>query len=472
MSKIFSPVWSVSNRLSLLLALMLLGLISLTLFDSPKPAKAEALENTTNAVNKGTIKLLPTSARVATTIDNSRPKLIGNGATPIPGTSSSTKIDLGLNNALVPPNTTGLLGILTNVNCESGGNLRFWANGAAPQISHLNVPGSSLNIPGAKYALNLSTNFVTPVINNAFYLGWSGGIGKSCGYVVDLVGYVVPPLDGAYRMTFLPLPTRIASGLGANKLVGNGGMPQPTDSSSRLITVSAQNGIPLGAKGVIGTLTNVECESGGNLRFWTGNLVPNAANLNVPGSSLGIPNAQYAVNLSSGFIAPLDANGKLYLGWSAPAGKKCGFHLDVTGYIDNSEQGKNLYLLPNTVRVETTINTAAPLLLSSGAKPVANTPNSVWIWVGGKYGIVATPSGVMGSVTNVNCNSGGNFRFWKYGGAVPEVGNLNVPGSSMYIPSVSYALNLSTGFAVQTNYLGYFNMGWSSAAGKTAYFAD
>jgi hypothetical protein len=83
---------------------------------------------------------------------------------------------------------------------------------------------------------------------------------------------------------------------------------------------------PSGAKGVFGVLTNVGCTGGGNLRFWAGNIIPNASNLNIPG-------ANFSLNLSTGFTAPLDATGRVQLGLGSGANISCGFVLDVVGYL-------------------------------------------------------------------------------------------------------------------------------------------
>jgi hypothetical protein len=80
------------------------------------------------------------------------------------------------------------------------------------------------------------------------------------------------------------------------------------------------------AKGILGTLTNVGCTGGGNFRFWAGTTVPNAANLNVP-------SANSALNLSASFVAPVAADGKFSLGLGSGEAIKCGYVVDITGYI-------------------------------------------------------------------------------------------------------------------------------------------
>jgi hypothetical protein len=77
----------------------------------------------------------------------------------------------------------------------------------------------------------------------------------------------------------------------------------------------------------MGVLTNVGCSGGGNLRFWTGATPPNAANLNIPG-------AFAALNLSTGFTAGLDGNGKVKLGLAGGQSTRCGFVVDVVGYLN------------------------------------------------------------------------------------------------------------------------------------------
>lgn len=130
------------------------------------------------------ISLLATPVRVAATVAPfNAPPLRSTGATPAIGNSSTVQLTIaGANN--VPPGAKGVIGVLTNVGATSGGNLRFWTDGIAPNVANL-------NIPGAMPSLNLTASFAIPLdTNGKTYLGFgTGTVGATCGYVVDVSAY-------------------------------------------------------------------------------------------------------------------------------------------------------------------------------------------------------------------------------------------------------------------------------------------
>jgi hypothetical protein len=279
--------------------------------------------------SNGNIFLFPSAIRAAATNGSSAPennaKLVSAGTTP-PDTGSATVsiTARGLNG--IPNNANGIMGVLTNVGCNGGGNLRLWAGGTAPNTTNL-------NIPGAFPTLNMSTGFTVPLeLNGTVKLGLASGATISCGYTFDLVGYITSSTQ-AGNVGLLAAGVRVAGTNGTTppvnnpKLVANGLSPaNPPANSTINLTIGNANGVPAGAKGVIGVLTNVGCSGGGNFRFWATGNAPNAANLNVPG-------ANSALNLSTGFVAPLDANGKVNMGLASGATVSCGYVLDVTGFL-------------------------------------------------------------------------------------------------------------------------------------------
>jgi hypothetical protein len=137
------------------------------------------------------------------------------------------------------------------------------------------------------------------------------------------------------NVNLLDHPVRVAATFAQNppgvavinpKLVSAGAVPSIGNSSTVQITMTGATGIPAGAKGVVGIITNVGATAGGNLRFWTSGSAPNVSNLNVPG-------AMPALNLTASFAVPLDASGKTYLGFGTGAvGAECGYVVDVSGY--------------------------------------------------------------------------------------------------------------------------------------------
>jgi hypothetical protein len=292
-------------------------------------ASLSATFTLTNTPNLGTVKLLTNTVRVASTqaADGlNSPKLTAtNGVSPTLAVSNSTaEFTIGGNNG-IPANATGIFGVLTNVGCSGGGNFRFFTT-AVPNAANLNVPG-------ANPALNLSTNFIAPLSGGKVKLGLgSGNTTVSCGYVVDVNGYITAPDATSDRVTLLANTVRVAStqagdNLNSPKITASNGV-SPTLAVSNSTVEFALGGnfsLPSGAKGVFGVLVNVGCSGGGNFRFFTAS-VPNAANLNVPG-------AFPALNLSTGFTAGLDANGKVKLGLGSGAIVTCGYVTDVVGYL-------------------------------------------------------------------------------------------------------------------------------------------
>lgn len=140
--------------------------------------------------------------------------------------------------------------------------------------------------------------------------------------------------DTAGSLHLLPAAVRVAATFSSSaqaqvnsKLIATGAAPgNPPASSAVAIPVTGIGGIPTGAKGVVGVLTNVGATSGGNLRFWTGTTVPDAVNLNITGG-LGTP-----PNLSVSFSIALDSAGKVNLGYGSVPNSQCGYAVDVTGY--------------------------------------------------------------------------------------------------------------------------------------------
>jgi hypothetical protein len=131
------------------------------------------------------------------------------------------------------------------------------------------------------------------------------------------------------NITLLATPVRVAATVApfnALPLRSTGATPAVGNSSTVQLTIAGTNGIPAGAKGVVGVLTNVGATSGGNLRFWTSGTAPNVANLNIPG-------AMPSLNLTASFAIPLDLIGKTYLGYGTGAvGATCGYVVDISGF--------------------------------------------------------------------------------------------------------------------------------------------
>jgi Bacterial Ig-like domain (group 3)/NHL repeat len=399
----------------------------------------------------GTVKLLPNTVRVASTqaVDGlNSPRLNATGTVPSANVSASTaEFSIGGANT-IPLNAKGIFGVLTNIGCTGGGNLRFFVGNTVPNAANL-------NIPGALPSLNLSTNFIAALDNGKVKLGLGSGATISCGYVLDVSGYIVAPEATADRINLLTNTVRVAStqpgdGLNSPKLTAGGTVPSPAVGASTVeFSIGGNFGIPANAKGIVGVLVNVGCTGGGNFRFFTGNFVPNASNLNVPG-------ALFNLNLSTGFIAALD-NGKVKLGLGSGQPISCGYVLDVVGYITTPENGFNLNLLPNNVRVASTQPADAlnsPKLTANAATPVNSGSGTTDFSLAGNFGIPLNAKGVFGVLVNVGCGGGGNFRFWT-GALVPNASNLNVPGAR---PS----LNLSTGFTAGLDAFGKVKLGLGS----------
>jgi hypothetical protein len=408
---------------------------------------------------KGNLTLLTSSYRLAQTINsgdsNFKIKLTSTGLNPTAGDSSTIQLTAwGQGN--IPNTATGIVGVLTNVGCDKGGNFRFWTGTTVPFASNLNVPG-------ANPALNLSTGFTAPLdAQGRVYLGLGSGAITTCGYVVDVMGYLSAPGSGS-AVSLLPDGSyRLAQTLSSNfanftsKLISTGLTPSAGNSSTIKISAWGKGGIPNNATGIMGVLTNVGCDKGGNFRFWTGSTVPNASNLNVPG-------AFPQLNLSTNFIAPLDANGEVYLGLGSGATTTCGYVLDITGYIAPAGSGNQIELLGSSYRLaQTQSNTQANFtvkLISTGETPSSGNSSTIVLTAWGQGGVPSDAKGVVGVITNVGCDKGGNFRFW-IGSIIPFAANLNVPGANP-------ALNLSSGFVAPLDAQGKVNLGLGSGAVTT-----
>jgi hypothetical protein len=265
--------------------------------------------------------------RVASTLagDNlNSAKLTANGATPATTVGNSTaEFSIGGTNG-IPANATGIFGVLTNVGCTGGANFRFFVGNTVPNAANLNVPG-------ANSALNLSTNFIAPLSGGKVKLGLGSGVNVTCGYVLDVVGFINAPSAGGSNLTLLPATVRVASTLASDnlnspKLSATALTPGNTGTATTELTLGGKFSLPSAAKGVFGVLVNVGCSGGGNFRFWTGSTVPNAANLNIPG-------AFSALNLSTGFTAGLDATGKVKLGLGSGSNVACGYVTDLVAFF-------------------------------------------------------------------------------------------------------------------------------------------
>jgi hypothetical protein len=284
-----------------------------------------------------TIVQLPGAVRVAFADATTGTRLVATGATPQVGGSSTTTLSIGGANG-VPANAIAVTGILTNIACTGGGNLRFWNGATTPNFNNLNVPSTTLNIPGATTAANLSTGFIATLgASGEVNLGLGSAAGVSCGYAVDITGYIPNTTATPAEAISLFTPSyrvAIVNASTGTKLVATGATPQVANSSSSQIDMKTILSLPNGAKGVLGILTNIACTGGGNLRFWTGGTAPNFNNLNIPGISLSIPGVTNTFNLSTNYVAPLDVNGKLYLGLGSAAGVNCGYAVDVVGFLN------------------------------------------------------------------------------------------------------------------------------------------
>jgi Subtilase family len=264
------------------------------------------------------IGFLASPVRLATSQNNQNPKLVSSGLNPTANNSSSLQISTW--GTAVPSGTSGIVGVLTNIGCNGGANFRFWTGSTVPNASNLNVPG-------ANAALNLSTNFIAPVDEQGkVYLGLGSGTPTTCGYAVDVIGYIKP--GSSEGLNLLAGTVRVATTQNQlNQPLQTFALnPTAANSSTLKLSMAQVNGIPAGTSGIVGVLTNIGCSGGANFRFWTGSIVPNIANLNVPG-------ANHRLNLSTGFVIPLDANGEVYLGLGSGATTSCGYAVDVIGYL-------------------------------------------------------------------------------------------------------------------------------------------
>lgn len=274
------------------------------------------------------VTLLTNTVRVASTLVGdglNSPKLTATASVPSASVDSGTvEFTIGGSNN-IPLNSKGIIGVLTNVGCTGGGNFRFFTGSAVPNAANLNVPG-------ALASLNLSTGFIAALDSSGkLKLGLGSGASVTCGYVMEVVGYINPADGGGNNLTLLGSTMRVAStqsgdGLNSPKLTATNATPTNSNPGTVEFTLGGSFSIPSEAKGVLGVLVNVGCSGGGNFRFWTGTSVPNAANLNVPG-------AFPSLNLSTGFTASLDATGKLKLGLGSGTNVTCGYVTDVVGYL-------------------------------------------------------------------------------------------------------------------------------------------
>jgi hypothetical protein len=189
---------------------------------------------------------------------------------------------------------------------------------------------TSVNLFGVR--IGYTTTPVAPPVTTLN--GLNGGLN-----LVGVGGLTVTPagsnitLSVPANINLLPATVRVAASIGSSpplnnpKLTSIGATPVIGNNSTQQLTVAGVGGIPAtGVKGVTGVLTNVGATAGGNLRFWTAGTAPDAANLNVPAA---LP----ALNLSASFAIPVDATGKVYLGFAnSIPGSQCGYVFDITGY--------------------------------------------------------------------------------------------------------------------------------------------
>jgi uncharacterized protein YkwD len=395
-------------------------------------------------LTSGKMNILNAPVRIAD-VRTGTSRLTATGDKPKNGDSSSVNISIGGTNG-IPANATGVLGLLTNFGCTGGGNFRFWTGSNVPNAANLNVPG-------AFPALNLSTNFIAALdTNGAVNLGLGSGSAVNCGYIVDIVGYITPDANG--NIFLLTNTARMAStipadGLNSPKLTATGTTPANSGTGVVEFTIGGVSGIPANAKGVFGVLTNVGCNGGGNFRFWTGTTIPDAANLNVPG-------AMSALNLSTGFTAPLDANGKVKLGLGSGSAVNCGYVVDVIGYTTSPTTSGNLYLLSSTKRAAATVSPLNNAKLTAVGTAPTNTSTDTFEFSVSGLGVPVGAKGIIGVLTNVGCSGGGNLRFFT-GNFIPNTSHLNVPGA---MPS----LNLSTGFTALLDSGGKVKLGLGSGS--------
>jgi hypothetical protein len=90
----------------------------------------------------------------------------------------------------VPAGAKAIIGSLTSVGATASGNLRMWATGAAtPTVNTLNIPAN----PATGGGFNLTTSiFVGLNTDGKVSIGYSNGvIGSTCGYSIDVAGYLI-----------------------------------------------------------------------------------------------------------------------------------------------------------------------------------------------------------------------------------------------------------------------------------------
>jgi hypothetical protein len=282
-----------------------------------------------------TITQLPNAVRVAFANATTGTRLTATGATPQLGDSSSITLTIGGANG-IPADAVAVTGILTNIGCTGGGNLRFWTGATAPNFNNLNIPSTTLNIPGATATANLSTGFIATLdAQGKVNLGLGSAPGVTCGYAVDITGYIAnAPATPANAVSLISPSYRVAfANQTGVRLIATGAVPVIGTSGVFQIDMKGILGLPTDAKGVLGILTNIGCTGGGNLRFWTGGTAPDFNNLNIPGITLNIPGVTTTFNLSTNFVAPIDANGKVYLGLGSASGVNCGYAVDIVGFL-------------------------------------------------------------------------------------------------------------------------------------------
>jgi hypothetical protein len=156
--------------------------------------------------------------------------------------------------------------------------------------------------------------------------------GSSTGIWIKLVGR-----GSAGSVQFLATPVRIATTrTGATaptkvypKLTGAGDPPVVNTAATATIDVTAAvltgSPIPATAKGVLGSVGNVDATGAGNLRIWPAGTAPNVAALNIPGGLSVFP------NLITFFSSGL-SGGRLIIGAGGTA--SIGFNIDIVGWYE------------------------------------------------------------------------------------------------------------------------------------------
>ena len=342
----------------------------------------------------------------------------------------------------VPANATAITGNLTIVSPTATGVVAV-----GPTVSATGDVTSISFVKGDVIANNVTVGLADDGSLSAVYRATSGA---GIDVVFDITGYFTPDTSGA-TLKILGTPGRVLDTRATNAYWTNIGLAGPFKSrvvrtfkvagASGIGWTSSSQGVPVGARGVIGNLTVTNPTSDGFVSIGP-SMTTNPATSNV--------NVKSKVTRANGLAVALSGSGTLAAVWVGKAGSSADVIFDVTAYFTNDGTGLKFHPVVPSRILDSSKNKGVTGPFRAGL--------SKTMTIGGVNQIPVDASAISGTLTLVKPSANGYAYIGPFAMSQPPVSTVNA----------IIGVNTANGFTVKLSSAHKLAMIWVASGTATA----